>query len=66
MGSFRFPYLEFSSFNLLGTGKSLFQTVWMRVFKGEDQPTLTGITEAVAYEQLANGDNIYGTVKNPD
>ena len=47
---------------LTGTGKSLFQTVWMRVCNGETKPTLTSITEAVAYETLANGDNIYGNI----
>ena len=43
-----------------GTGKSLFQTLWMRVFKGENKITLTSISEASAFEMLAAGENIYG------
>ena len=43
-----------------GTGKSLLQTIWMNVFKGGPQPTLTSITEAQAYDLLADGKHIYG------
>ena len=32
----------------------------MRVFEGETQPTLNSITEAVAYDKLANGEDIFG------
>ena len=42
------------------TGKSLLQALWMNVFHGEAKPTLTSITEAVAYEKLAGGEHIYG------
>ena len=42
------------------TGKSLFQTVWMTVFQGEPMPTLTSISEASAYDMLADGKHIYG------
>ena len=43
-----------------GTGKSLFQTIWMRVFKGETLPSLTSISESQAYIKLDAGENIYG------
>ena len=43
-----------------GTGKSFWQSVWMKVFEGEVKTTLNGITEAQAYQRLANGENIYG------
>ena len=47
-----------------GTGKSLFQTVWTRVFQGEDKSPLTSCTQAQAYEMLANGEHIYGKILN--
>ena len=49
-----------------GTGKSLFQTVFMRAFKGKTMPTLTSITEAQAYKMLAEGDTIFGNVTTLD
>jgi hypothetical protein len=46
-----------------GTGKSLFQTVFMKAFHGKTMPTLTSITEAQAYKMLAEGDNIFGNIR---
>ena len=43
-----------------GTGKSLMQSLWMIVFKGEVKTTITSISEAQAFEMLASGENIYG------
>ena len=43
-----------------GTGKSLMQSTWMRVFKGEEQGTVTSITQAQAFDRLSSGFNIYG------
>ena len=43
-----------------GTGKSLLQSVWMVVFTGEPQTTLTSVSEAQAYKMLNRGENIYG------
>lgn len=43
-----------------GTGKSLLQSLWMIVFKGEQKTTISSISEAQAFEMLANGENIYG------
>ena len=43
-----------------GTGKSLMQSLWMIVFKGEVKTTISSITEAQAFEMLASGENIYG------
>ena len=40
------------------------QSVWMRVFQGEDKPIHTSITTAVAYEKLASGEHIYGKCLN--
>ena len=43
-----------------GTGKSLFQSIWIRTFKGESKTSFTSISEAQAYEMLSRGENIYG------
>ena len=42
-----------------GTGKSLMQIVGMLMFYGEEQPTITTITEATFYDMIEVG-NIYG------
>ena len=41
-------------------GKSLFQTIWMNVFRNGRGNLLTSITQAQAYDMLADGQNIYG------
>ena len=41
-------------------GKSLFQTIWINAFKNGEAKTLTSITQAQAYEMLADGKSIYG------
>ena len=46
-----------------GTGKSLMQSLWMIVFKGEVKTTISSITEAQAFKMLASGENIPGDPK---
>ena len=48
-----------------GTGKSLFQSVWMLVFEGEEKIPVGSITEDKAYKALAAGNNIYGKCNMP-
>ena len=43
-----------------GTGKSLLQSVWMDVFRPEDAICVASITQAMAYQMLNDGENIYG------
>ena len=46
--------------NAYGTGKSLFQTLWTRAFKGKSEDPVGSCTEAQAYVKLDAGENIYG------
>ena len=43
-----------------GTGKSLIQSTFMATFRGDDASNVGSITEAMIYEMLSEGQNIYG------
>ena len=43
-----------------GTGKSLIQSTFMATFRGDDATNVGSITEAMTYEMLSDGQNIYG------
>ena len=47
-------------FSNVGTGKSLMQSIWSRVFQGGAESVVTSITENYAHEKLSRGQPVYG------
>ena len=45
---------------ITSTGKSLVQSIWGRVFHGDDVKVMTSVTENAAHSLLAKGQSIYG------